>query len=104
VYVAHLCYNIIQYSFLTQIPHPLHLYHNYFYYHPALPLAFAQPHSAVCSLLSAFAAKSNPRPLLMSCDIALIAFSSAAAAAKCGKQAVDTPLLLCQLFNLNRKL
>lgn len=36
----------------TQIPHPLHLYHNYFHYHPALPLAFTQPHSAACQVSS----------------------------------------------------
>lgn len=30
----------------TPIPHPLHLYHSYFHYRPALPLAFTQPHSS----------------------------------------------------------
>lgn len=36
----------------TPIPHPLHLYHSYFHYRPALPLAFTQPHSAACQVSS----------------------------------------------------
>lgn len=92
------------YSWLlfTQIPHPLHLCHNYFHYQPALPVAFNQLHSAVCRSQQS-PQKSNPLPLLMGCDIALIIFS-AVTAAECGKQAVDTPLLLRQLFHSNTTL
>lgn len=42
--------------------------------------------------------KSNLPPLLMGCDIALIVPGAAATASACGKQAVDTLLLLCQPF------
>lgn len=36
--------------FSTPIPHPLHLYHNYFHYHATLALAFTHPHSAACKV------------------------------------------------------
>lgn len=83
----------------TQIPHPLHLYQ----------LFSLSSSSATCLHSTSFCrvpsqqspTKSNPLPSLMACDIALIVFIAAASAAECGKQAVDTSLLL---FHLNRTL
>lgn len=59
-----------------------------------------QTHSAVCQSQQS-PQKSNLPPLLMGCDIALI-ISRTATVGECGKQAVDTPLLLCQLSHSNK--
>lgn len=58
-----------------------------------------QTHSAVCQSQQS-PQKSNPPSLLMGCDIALI-ISRAPTVGECGKQAVDTPLRLCQRFHSN---
>lgn len=55
----------------TQLLHPLHLYHKYFHYHPALPLAFTQPHSAACQVCR-LPPKVIQSLVLMGSDIALI--------------------------------
>lgn len=66
----------------TQLLHPLHLYHEYFHYHPALPLAFTQPHSAACQVCR-LAPKVIQSLVLMGPDIALIVSAPRRAAALC---------------------
>lgn len=78
----------------TQIPHPLHLYQ----------LFSLSSSSATCLHSTSFChvpSQQSPTKSNLACDIALIVFSAAASAAECGKQAVDTSLLL---FHLNRTL
>lgn len=75
--------------FFTPIPHPLHLYHNYFHYHPALPLAFTRPPSLACQV------SSLSRLLLMDSSS-----HHSSTAEEWGKQSVDTVHPLCQYLDL----